>query len=157
MELGFESIFQKESLSSTAINPKSRDANKLKNYYKLLETTNYNNETDQYDFELDNGRNDLQSHRPMTDKINDQPDFANNNEIQAKKTKSSIDIIHKSEINSRLLSQYLEIKEQYGTIQDQYIKLQEHCDNMENKFSQVLELLKKKKRSEEPIEVVINL
>jgi len=45
----------------------------------------------------------------MTDKINDQPDFASNNEIQAKKTTSRIDIIHKSEINSSLLSQYLEI------------------------------------------------
>jgi hypothetical protein len=62
VELGFESIFQKESLSSTAIGAKSRDNKKLKNYYKLLETTNYNNNNDQYDterYETERKRNDF--------------------------------------------------------------------------------------------------
>jgi myo-inositol-hexaphosphate 3-phosphohydrolase len=35
----------------------------------LLETTNYNNNTDQYEFELNHGRKDFISHRPTTDRI----------------------------------------------------------------------------------------
>jgi len=148
VELGFESIFQKESLSSTAIDARSRENKKLKNYYKLLETTNYNNNVDQ-------NNTDFKTYRPISENSNYQHGFATNKEMPTKNTKSSIDI--RPNINSKLLSQCMKIEKQYNDIQGQYNKLQEHCENMESKFSQVLELLKKKKRSEEPDEVVINI
>ena len=148
MELGFESIFQKESLSSTAIGAKSRDNKKLKNYYKLLETTN-NNNNDQYDterYETERKRNDFQSHRSTSENTNYEHDSATNKEMPTKNTKSSIDIFPVIVTNSKLLSQCMKIENQCREIQGQYNKLLEHCQNMESMFGLVLELLKKKKK-----------
>ncbi len=137
MEFGFDSIFHNEGLSSTAINPKIRDKKKIQTYYKLLETTN-NNFAKSTCNNFDRGEEE-------------QDNLAEINLGVQPKIISSITIAKDNVINS---THYLELQSQYNNIKLQYETILNKCNNMENQFIKVLELLKKRKRNEGPEEVV---
>ncbi len=137
MEFGFDSIFHNEGLSSTTINPKIRDKKKIQTYYKLLETTN-NNFAKSTSNNFDRGEEE-------------QDNLAEINLGVQPKIISSITIAKDNVINS---THYLELQSQYNNIKLQYETILNKCNNMENQFIKVLELLKKRKRNEGPEEVV---
>jgi len=137
LEFGFDSIFHNEGLSSTAINPKIRDKKKIQTYYKLLETTN-NNFAKSTSNNFDRGEEE-------------QDNLAEINLGVQPKIISSITIAKDNVINS---THYLELQSQYNNIKLQYETILNKCNNMENQFIKVLELLKKRKRNEGPEEVV---